>query len=1202
MIHSDKELPFNSIQKMLDKELSQIEPPKETILPFTNDTATCMIFAFEMLGADLVISGHGDGTVKLWKLNDGELKLTLNGDESKAVSQLAIAPNKLHLAAASDKSVQIWNIDTKALNHSFKLGGSVTALCFMDDTTLLCGKRDYRSCTLYDMDRNADTIVDFERDSGFVQSIARISFLRYFFIGTSMGHLLFYNIAKSRFEHKLKLAHVQNLHLLEASQVSRHLISSGEDKKIKLWDVDQGRIIHTFEKAHSEPLTSLSTTIDFKFLISAAEDGSLKIWDLQAHQLVHVLDERSETNIEVVTGISPRFGSMVSASLGGTVKRWHSSFDPLVDSFPISECKYVTPIVCTQGTSSMLAVDNNKDLKIWNVHNGQPVDKVEDAFHYELIRVFNITPNAEFIIAAEEDGTDLRVWSYQTKEPIHIFQKAHSKAITVILPLSDSKTIVTGSQDQSIKMWDLHAKLLIAEVKLAHSDDISTLDATKDCRYLASGSEDRSIKVWDLEGMSCLVIIESAHLEAIKSVNITPDSEYVVSSSGDLSIKIWSLKYGELVHAFKDAHKEWIWTLQLSSDARLIVSGSDDKSIKVWDIPSKRLIYTLNNSHDQMTRALTLCDNDTRLLSRTFGGEIKLWRLHMVRSDTLSYYPQLLSYLKTLSLPYSSSSLLNKQNAALSLANTSLFPYQRDLLHYLMISFPHVDESLLEIARKEEVKITLDAYGKSPLDYFLAYSGEIPIQLQRFRTSFFQQLVCFVDYNALNIARVLTDFASLHRQVYCKTDQMCYLHYLKIFTFDAYKHFYNSRQLPIQGCLLQNTENVYIRIGDLNASGISYGGQLDLQSDSKVVLKHTAFALPLRNSSFETLNIVTIVRDNNQVFDIPVVQHLIGYYWNQSKTYLWAALLIYILPLGLLSLYAATYSNEGASLLLIPQMVLLMFYVFNELVEARVDAKDYFSDAWNWIDLLSLAAQIITACCAWIPSSRNTLRLCLSLAIVLAYTKFLVLLRVVDQLRYLIRMLLEILKDSLSFFALTGLYIMAFTLVFHLNKTTALESGDEQSALAQNLLDVYLLLFGDWDMANYSKTAVGFFVLVTLLLTLILLNMIIAIMGDTFDRVQDNLTVFDLKEKLLMIQEVTAVSSSASRLLGCLKRETKENKPTASLPNPFLLVFEPYKEDATVYEGSEWGGRVQELKKDIKQVESSINKKLRSSKMQCISN
>ncbi|XP_018027013.1 F-box-like/WD repeat-containing protein TBL1XR1 [Hyalella azteca] len=64
------------------------------------------------------------------------------------------------------------------------------------------------------------------------------------------------------------------------------LASASFDSTVRLWDVEKGACIHTLTK-HSEPVYSVAFSPDGKFLASGSFDKCVHIWSTQSGQLVH---------------------------------------------------------------------------------------------------------------------------------------------------------------------------------------------------------------------------------------------------------------------------------------------------------------------------------------------------------------------------------------------------------------------------------------------------------------------------------------------------------------------------------------------------------------------------------------------------------------------------------------------------------------------------------------------------------------------------------------------------------------------------------------------------------------------------------------------------------------------------------------------------------------------------------------------------
>ena len=112
-------------------------------------------------------------------------------------------------------------------------------------------------------------------------------------------------------------------------------------------------------------------------------------------------------------------------------------------------------------------------------------------------------------------------------------------------------------------------------------------------------------------------------------------------------------------------------------------------------------------------------------------------------------------------------------------------------------------------------------------------------------------------------------------------------------------------------------------------------------------------------------------------------------------------------------------------------------------------------------------------------------------------------------------MMIEILWDMLPFLLVMGFLILGFSGAFYILFTpemTAEGRGQLPSAFAnfqRSLLSTFLMILGSFDInvfnesTPHSDMAIFMFCLYQVLGMIVLLNLLIAIMGDTFDRVRD---------------------------------------------------------------------------------------------------
>jgi glucose repression regulatory protein TUP1 len=102
-----------------------------------------------------------------------------------------------------------------------------------------------------------------------------------------------------------------------------------------------------------------------------------------------------------------------------------------------------------------------------------------------------------------------------------------------------------------------------------------------DSKYLVAGAEDKTIKLWDIQGKRLRHSLVG-HSKDIYSVDYSADGQYVVSGSGDKRAKLWDVNTGTCVRTFgdDDGPKDGVTSVAVSPDNRYIAAGSLDRVVR----------------------------------------------------------------------------------------------------------------------------------------------------------------------------------------------------------------------------------------------------------------------------------------------------------------------------------------------------------------------------------------------------------------------------------------------------------------------------------------------------------------------------------------------------------------------------------------------------------------------------------------------
>ncbi|MEG4326884.1 serine/threonine-protein kinase [Microcoleus sp. herbarium5] len=315
------------------------------------------------------------------------------------------------------------------------------------------------------------------------------------------------------------------------------------------------------------------------------------------------------------SSVSPRdvsSPSPVVKSSPSSSPRDVSSPSPVVTSSPSSSPRDVsspTPVV-TSSPSSSPSRSSLENVSLVKTLTG----------HSKWVQSVAISPDGQTLVSGSEDRT-IKIWNLATGNLIRTLS-GHSIWVRSVAISPDGQTLVSGGGDKTITIWNLATGNLIGTLS-GHSDSVSSVAISPDGQTLVSGSEDKTIKIWNLAAGN-LIRTLSGHSNSVLSVAISPDGQTLVSGSEDNTIKIWNLATGNLIRT--SGHSDSVLSVAISPDGQTLVSGSWDKTIKIWNLATGNLIRTSGHSDPVWSVAISP-DGQTLVSSGSVDKTIKIWNL-----------------------------------------------------------------------------------------------------------------------------------------------------------------------------------------------------------------------------------------------------------------------------------------------------------------------------------------------------------------------------------------------------------------------------------------------------------------------------------------------------------------------------------------------------------------------------------------------
>jgi hypothetical protein len=126
-----------------------------------------------------------------------------------------------------------------------------------------------------------------------------------------------------------------------------------------------------------------------------------------------------------------------------------------------------------------------------------------------------------------------------------------------------------------------------------------------------------------------------------------------------------------------------------------------------------------------------------------------------------------------------------------------------------------------------------------------------------------------------------------------------------------------------------------------------------------------------------------------------------------------------------------------------------------------------------------------------------------------SWMHFLNSLSVFESLRQFTALMVLVIKDMLTFLFFMTVFIVMFSCTFYYSENKV-ESEITVNSFLPFVVKQIDLIYAVWDTGDIdSSFAWVFFVISSLIMTLVMVNLLVAVIGDTYSELQDNLEAFD---------------------------------------------------------------------------------------------
>ncbi|GAA5047770.1 nSTAND1 domain-containing NTPase [Nocardia callitridis] len=364
-------------------------------------------------------------------------------------------------------------------------------------------------------------------------------------------------------------------------------LAIGGDGTVELWDVPEHRLLAEPFGDHDGPVWSVALSKDGKTL-ATGDDGSVRLWDAESHER---LGELLAGNTDGTNGMafSPDGTTFAAGASDGTIHLWDVEHRTPADTPLVGSDKSVRSVAFGPDGKTLVSSGRDNEARLWDVKGrkllrdplkaGRPVDSV--AF----------SPDGKTVAIATSAGVDqvdseIVLFDVENNRQLGRPLTGHSGAVDTMTFGPDSNSLVSGSEDNSVRVWDVSGRRPGSEQIIAKDAKASETALSRDSRTLAVGAGEGALRLWDVEHNRPRGELITAYRDlSPRPLVFSPDGRTLAVGTEEGVLRLWDVRNNRPRGAPTTAYRTLSpQPVVFSPDGNTVAIGTADDTVQLWDV------------------------------------------------------------------------------------------------------------------------------------------------------------------------------------------------------------------------------------------------------------------------------------------------------------------------------------------------------------------------------------------------------------------------------------------------------------------------------------------------------------------------------------------------------------------------------------------------------------------------------------------
>jgi len=357
---------------------------------------------------------------------------------------------------------------------------------------------------------------------------------------------------------------------------------------------------------HTSIIKDVVFTRDGKYLISAGDDKVIRVWEVETGRLARTIQgeigDGNEGKIFAMA-LSPdeRYlavgGWLAGEPTNRQAIRLHDFRSGAVGLLKGHE-DVINALAFSPDGRYLVSGSGDRTARVWDLETRPMKQAHLLSGHADAIYAVAFSPDGRRIVTGSDDDT-LKLWDVASGTLVKELEKRHSDDVSSVAFSPDGRYLVSGGGDKKVLLWDGQTGNFIKELHRQETT-VNSLSFSPDGSRLLTGSgEGGSTVCYTLAFPSGAVVTRfEKHDNIVLATAFSPDGKLAATAGGDNNlIHLWNPEDGQIIRTLGGKGQK-VWSVGFARDGQSIAYGNEFDYKNIHQKGPLQRIVTLQTGAD----------------------------------------------------------------------------------------------------------------------------------------------------------------------------------------------------------------------------------------------------------------------------------------------------------------------------------------------------------------------------------------------------------------------------------------------------------------------------------------------------------------------------------------------------------------------------------------------------------------------------